>query len=438
MSDGHPVYGVFIFLLFIITNVILYGFGAACQAVNDNLIEERAKEGDKKSIKIIKLISNPSKLINVIHMATIIMNMIAGVWIIGIISSGIGIAMSVQSTVWLRCTIAIVLIVILAVFGIFVPKKIAIRNSIKWVYSLYGIISVLLVVLSPMIYVITKVSNGVLIMIGIDPSDNGDNVTEEEIIDIVNEGHEQGVLLASEAEMITNIVEFGDKEAQDIMTHRKNIIAIDGNCTINEAFDIIINESNSRYPVYDEDIDDIIGILHFRDLITIYADSYKRNMTLLELKDEMLFEPHFIPETHNINALFKCMQSEKIHMAVVIDEYGQTAGIVTMEDILEEIVGNIMDEYDEEENLIQFDGENSYVMEGQTALDDIEDLLDIEFDNEDFDTLNGFMTFELGKIPEEDENFAVEYEGYIFRILKVEDKMISKVEVKKKEQDIKN
>lgn len=255
-----------------------------------------------------------------------------------------------------------------------------------------------------------------------------DNVTDE-IKNIVQEGHQQGELLDSEAEMITNIIEFGDKEAHDIMTHRKNIVAIDADTTIKDCFEFVLGENYSRFPVYEGDIDHIIGVMHLRDLLKIYADSYKRNHTIYELKDEMLFDPHFIPETRNINALFKSMQSEKVHMAVVVDEYGQTTGIVTMEDILEEIVGNIMDEYDVEEQYIFRDSDGSYIMDGYTQLDDIEDMLNISFADEDSDTLSGFIISRMEHLPEDNEQFEVWYSGYRFSVLEVDNKRVKKVRV---------
>lgn len=255
-----------------------------------------------------------------------------------------------------------------------------------------------------------------------------DNVTDE-IKNIVQEGHQQGELLDSEAEMITNIIEFGDKEAHDIMTHRKNIVAIDADTTIKDCFEFVLGENYSRFPVYEGDIDHIIGVMHLRDFLKIYADSYKRNHTIYELKDEMLFDPHFIPETRNINALFKSMQSEKVHMAVVVDEYGQTTGIVTMEDILEEIVGNIMDEYDVEEQYIVRDSDGSYIMDGYTQLDDIEDMLNISFADEDSDTLSGFIISRMEHLPEDNEQFEVWYSGYRFSVLEVDNKRVKKVRV---------
>ncbi len=254
-----------------------------------------------------------------------------------------------------------------------------------------------------------------------------DDVTEEEIIDMVNEGHEHGVLKKNEAEMINNIFEFGEKQAHDIMTHRKSIIAIDCNSTVQETFDFIINESFSRYPVYEGDIDNIIGILHIRDLLKVYVNEESRSKTLKDMQQDILFEAYCIPETRNISLLFKEMQYKKIHIAIVVDEYGQTTGIVTMEDILEEIVGNILDEYDNEEEQIKLQPDGSYIIDGQTPLEDIEDVLNIKFECEDIDTINGFLIYKIGKIPENTEQYQLEYEGYNFKVLAVDNKMISRV-----------
>ena len=211
---------------------------------------------------------------------------------------------------------------------------------------------------------------------------------------MVNEGHDQGVLEASEAEMITNIFEFDDKVASDIMTHRKNVVALESTMTLKETVDFIVKEANnSRFPVYEEDIDNIVGVLHMRDVLYFAEQEEYLDRPISQI-DGLLRSAHFAPEAKNINALFKEMQSEKIHMEIVIDEYGQTAGIVTMEDILEEIVGNIMDEYDNEEPDIVVKENGSFQLSGMTPLDDVEDALEMEFDEDDkdnFDTLNGFL-----------------------------------------------
>lgn len=254
-----------------------------------------------------------------------------------------------------------------------------------------------------------------------------DDVTEEEIMDMVNEGHEQGVLKENEAEMIGNIFEFGDKQAQDVMTHRKSIVAIDCQSTIEEAFNFIMNETYSRYPVYDGDIDNVVGVLHIRDLLKVYVDEENRNKKLADMKNQVLFDASYIPETRNISVLFKEMQSKKVHIAVVIDEYGQTVGLVTMEDILEEIVGNILDEYDDEEEFVSVQPDGSYVMDGQTLLKDIEDMFDISFECDEVDTINGYLIYKMGKIPEDDERYEAVCGGYRFEVMEVHNKMITKV-----------
>lgn len=222
------------------------------------------------------------------------------------------------------------------------------------------------------------------------------------------------------------------------MTHRKNVVALDGSITLREAITFILTEgNNSRYPVYEKDVDDIVGILHLKDAVIYSEQEEYREQRIGEIPG-LLREAHFIPETRNINSLFKEMQSRKVHMEIVVDEYGQTAGIVTMEDILEEIVGNIMDEYDEEENFIVSSEDGAYLMNGMTPLEDVGDALGIEFEEEEYDaydTVNGFLISKLDRIPQEDEHSEVEYQGYVFKILKVENKMIHTIRVTKLPED---
>lgn len=266
-----------------------------------------------------------------------------------------------------------------------------------------------------------------------------ENVTEEDIKDMVNEGHEQGVLESSEAEMITNIFEFNDKEAGDIMTHRKNIVALDGSMSLREAAYFVLKEAkNSRYPVYGKDLDDIIGTVHMRDVL-FHAENLQESRMEIANVPGVLRSAHFIPETRNINSLFKEMQSQKIHMEIVIDEYGQTAGIVTMEDILEKIVGNILDEYDVDEQYIVRGEGDALIMSGMTPLDEAQEELGIVFPEEDlenYDTINGLLISRLDRIPGDDEQPEIEYLGYRFCVLKVENKMIHSVRVTKLPQTL--
>lgn len=256
------------------------------------------------------------------------------------------------------------------------------------------------------------------------------NVIEDEILSMVNEGHETGALQATEAKMINNIFEFSDKEAKDIMTNRSNIIGIDGSECLKDAVSFMLSEANSRYPVYIDNIDHIIGVLHLKDACRMLQDDTKADKPVKSIKG-LLRNANFIPETRKIDVLFKTMQSLKTHFVIVIDEYGQTSGVLTMEDILEEIVGNIFDEYDEEEAFIKSKGKDSYEIDGLTPLDELGDTLDIDFSDLEFETLNGLMISKLEHIPSEHEDFEMYFNGYTFKILAVENKIIKRVLVSK-------
>ena len=257
-----------------------------------------------------------------------------------------------------------------------------------------------------------------------------DDVTEEEIISMVHEGHEKGNILASEVEMINNIFEFDDKEVKDIMTHRKNILSLDGNLSYIDAVQLMIDAGKSRFPVYENDIDNIIGVLHIKDA---FEYSQRNEVFRTSIKDikGLIKEADFVPETVNINDLFKRMQAKKNHLAMVIDEYGQISGIVAMEDILEELVGEIEDEHDEEEDLIQINDDQSYYMDGMTDFSDVKETLNLPLEEDAFETLNGFLIAQMDKIPEEDEKPVINAYGYEFSVLSVNDNVIGQVMIKK-------
>lgn len=259
----------------------------------------------------------------------------------------------------------------------------------------------------------------------------GEDLTEQEIMSMVNEGHENGVLQESEAEMINNIFTLDQKEAKDIMTHRKQIMALDGTCSLQEVLAEIRDMGYSRYPVYLDDVDNIIGIIHIKDILNQMLDQTNMEQQLTKIND-LIRPASFIPETRNIDVLFKSMQSQKIHMVIVVDEYGQTSGLVTMEDILEEIVGNIFDEHDAEEEQIVEEADGSYVIDGMTDFDDVCELLEIHGEElEDFDTLSGFLISRINKIPVNGEHYQVSAYGYRFDVLLVEHRVIRTVRVTK-------
>lgn len=267
---------------------------------------------------------------------------------------------------------------------------------------------------------------------------NAEEFTEEEFRSLVTEGHEQGIFKESEAEMINNISTLDEKEARDIMTHRKNMVSVDGSLTLGEVIAFAVEKRYSRYPVYLEDADNIIGSIHIKDLLAFSLKKDKWDVPITECENLVRTVP-FIPETRNIDVLIKNMQTRKTHLVIVVDEYGQTSGLVTMEDILEEIVGNIQDEHDKEEPMIIPQADGSFLMDGMADFDEVCRLLgweeQIPEDERDFDTLNGYIIAQIDRIPSEEEMISFVSLGYRFDIRKVENRMIRSVLVSRESHE---
>lgn len=261
-----------------------------------------------------------------------------------------------------------------------------------------------------------------------------DEITEDDIKSLVNESQDQGVLEEDEAEMINNIFELNDKEAKDIMTNRNSIVAINADTPISEAINIMLDGNNSRYPVYIDNLDHIIGLLNLRDALRYQKDNPTRNGAIKRYP-KLLREARFVSETRKIDDLFNKMQADKLQVVIVIDEYGQTSGIVSMEDIVEEIVGNILDEYDEEETFIESKGEKTYEIDGLTPLEELEDKFEVKFDEEDIETLSGFLIAKSGKVPSENDSFEIEYQNLKFKTLQIENHVIKNVLMEIMEKD---
>lgn len=417
MGDGGPTASIIIFFILLLIDVFFYGFGAALSSLEGKELKDNES---KKTKRLQRIMENPARYVNTVQLVGTLINIGMGAVYLKLLGEYI-------KSYFLA---VVILVYILLTFGVLIPKKVAAKHPEQWAYTFVNAASFITLVLAPLTGLVSVTASLFLRIFGIKGNEDSTDVTEEGIISMVNEGHEQGVLLASEAEMITNIFEYGDKEAKDIMTHRNQIIAIDGDTPLKEAIRFMLSEKNSRYPVYEENIDHVIGILHLKDAMRIHDKDARINIPIRKIKG-LLREVKVIPETRNIDALFKMMQSSKTQMVIVIDEYGQTEGLIAMEDILEEIVGNILDEYDEDEKYIEQKSEDEYVIEGKTPLKELEEKLGISFDEEEFETLNGFLISKLDRIPEEDEEFSVDVEGYNFKILSVENKMIASVLVTK-------
>ena len=433
MDEGLPSVSIFALVLVLLMDILVHGFGVALGHVREDEIEKRTLESkDSISDKILKALQRDSDYIKDIQYFNIVVNMILG----GLVTIDIGGAIALfigadRDAALVRFGIyfgaGLVISLIIMAFGVLVPRKLASRFPEKWVYACYYPVSFVLSICAPFVMVSNGIASGLLYLFGVRGDTDESDVTEEEIMSMVSEGQEQGVLQETEADMITNIFEFSDKEARDIMTNRKAMVAIDANMSLKDAVNFMMDTNNSRFPVYLDDIDHIIGIMHIRDAMKKLSEETDEELPIRKIKG-LLRQPKFVPETRNIDSLFHSMQSGKTQMVIIIDEYGQTAGLISMEDILEEIVGNIMDEYDEDENFVKpTKNSGEYIIEGKTPLEVLEKRFKISFGESEFETLNGYMISKLDRIPESDEEFSVTVDGYSFKILSVDKHMIQSV-----------
>jgi len=280
---------------------------------------------------------------------------------------------------------------------------------------------------------ISLVANMVLIYLLLHKGkrNNEGTVTEEDIRTMVDVGGDNGSIDETKKEMITNILELRNISVEEIATHRTDIVAVQRSATLEEITEVIIAEKYSRIVVFDDNIDDVVGLFHVKDFLKYALNMNNEEKRAAFAIENVLMKPYFVPFSKKVDELFQEMQKEKVHMAIAIDEYGGTAGLVTMEDLLEEIVGNIQDEYDleEEEDICILD-ENEYRMNGTTSLADVEEQLKITFeDNEDYDTLGGYLIGCLGRIPDDGEQPEVKVDGWLFQIEGIEEKRIEKIRV---------
>ncbi len=440
MDDAHSWYYIVIFLVLIGIDFVFFAFGAAIQNLNATQTESRMEAGDKKAAKVLKIYNRPTNFVNAIQIMATLLGFITGYLVVEKFTKFTVSSFGLEPDILIRtvCVLYYLLCLILIVsIGIIIPKRLAMRNPAKYADILVNTVSLFMICIAPLIFIINLIAKIILKFFSIDMDASAENVTEEDIMSMVNEGHEQGILESSKAKMITNIFELNDKTSSDVMMHRKGIVYVDGDDTLKTVVDFMLSEgSNSRYPVYGEDIDDIIGILNLKDALILANKGMFLDKKIRNIK-RLLRKPYFIPETMSLDKLFKHMQSNKIHMAIVVDEYGQTAGLVTMEDILEEIVGNILDEYDVYEELIIDNKDGTYTVRGMAELEDVAKLINIEFTEEEldnFETLNGFIVSELDRIPNDGEKIELSTHGYLFKCDKVENRMIDTVLIEKNEE----
>ena len=433
--------GLLFFVLLVVETLLSVSL-CVVEDFNENdleAIESRLSTSNIQSLK--RFLSDKSKYANRFHAALITVHILlfCPVFALDLVLSKIIVFSFSMRGIFLVLFFLIIgfifLLINFLLFFLF-PRRV-IRHASEYVKALFTLFSLKLsVVMVPISDLSDLLLTGFFNLIGKNKYNKDDEVTEDDILSMVQESNDQGLIEDDEVAMINNIFELNDKEAKDIMTNRKNIVAINAETTLSDAIKIMLEGSNSRYPVYIDNLDHIIGILHLKDALR-YQDANKSRNGAIKRYPKLLREARFVSETRKIDDLFKKMKDDKLQMVIVIDEYGQTSGLVAMEDILEEIVGNILDEYDKEETFVELKGEKSYEIDGLTPLEELNDVLGIEFDDEDdeIETLNGFLINKLGYVPESDDESVIEYEGYSFKILQVENHIIKNVYVTKLEKN---
>ena len=425
---------IFILIILIGLNAFFAASEIAFISLNDAKIEKQAKEGNKKAKQISKMLEAPSKFLSTIQI---------GITLAGFLSSAFAsdafayrlapifnnlIPLGVGT--WQNISIILITIILsffTIVFGELVPKRFAMKNYEKIAFATIGIIRAISIITAPFVKLLTHTTNAISKIFGVSENEE-EIVTEEEIKMMIDQGEENGTIQEDEKELINNVFEFNDITASEIMTHRTDIFAVDINMTPGELLEEIIKDDcrHSRIPVYDETIDDIKGILYVKDLI--------KNITKKTFKiKNIMKEAYFVSQNKLINEIFKELQKNKMQIAIVVDEYGGTAGLITMEDILEEIVGDIYDEYDEIEEEYEKIDDKTYIISGRMPIYDVNKILKSNIPEGDYDTLSGYLQEELGRIPDEEENPIIETKELTFKIEEYEDKRIIKVKVCKNE-----
>ena len=431
MDDGSrmPLLGLVILVVLILLNGILYGFAAAIRGLSENEIEKMSEEGDRKARLLKKLIDEPERYINAIPLIVTASGILTGV---SLIPPLVGFLHHYIEHFPVLVPVAVICVIFLAAFGILMFRRIGTYRARDYAFRYVGLVYGVVTLLYPITRFITWLARISAAIFGVSVKDQQEAVTEEEIISMVDEAHEQGVIEKNEAEMIQNIISFTDTKAGDIMTHRTSVVAFGQDELLKDIVDRMLEEGDSRYPVYGEDMDDILGLIHYKDTLKFSTqNSWARYKPLKEIPG-LIRKAAFVPETGSISKLFRTMQMKHDHIAVVVDEYGQTAGIVTMEDILEEIVGEILDEYDEDEDAIRTQKDNSVLIDGFAELEDVEEELGISFGDVEMETLNGLLTELLGHIPSDsDLDQEITAYGYRFKILSLGNRTIGKVRAEK-------
>ena len=421
---------ILVLVILILLNAYFAATEIAFISLNDSKIERDAKEGNKKAKQILKMLKSPSKFLATIQIGITLAGFLSSAFASDAFADKLAPVLNtwmpfISLEVWRGVSIVIITIILsffTLVFGELVPKRLAMKYYEKISYATIGVIRGISLLTAPFVKLLTASTNMVSKIFGVGEAEE-EVVTEEEIKMMIDEGEEKGTIERGEKMLLNNVFEFNDIIVSEVMTPRTEMFAIDINDDIKDLLDEIDEFKYSRIPVYDEDIDDIKGILFVKDILKPLKDNKKVNIK------QIMREPYFLPQSKDIDELFKEMQQNKVQMAIVIDEYGGTAGLITMEDIIEELVGNIFDEYDDEEIDVKKIDDNTYILSGTITSYELRKIFNVEIPEGDYETLSGYLIDKLGRIPDEDEHPIIEDKKLTYKVEEIEDKRIKYVKV---------
>lgn len=427
-------------IILIAINAFFAATEIALISINEKKVKNLAESGDKKAKKMLKILDDPTKFLSAIQVGITLAGFLGSAFaadnfaeiLTNFLVNNFNIAASYISLIDTVSVIVVTLILsyFTLVFGELVPKRIAMRHKESLAKSVVGIMSVLTIILKPIIWFLTASTNLILRLFRIDPNAKDDSVSEEDIVIMLDAGADEGTFNENDIEYIKNVFKLDRLSAIDVMTPTNSLIAISKDISQEELLKLIEDEGYSRIPVFDGDIDNIIGILHVKTFLL------KRTSPNFILNDA-ISEPEFVPETQHLDKLFKKMQEDHTHMVVVVDEFGSTAGIVTMEDILEELVGEIWDEQDEELNTITEIASNKYKVKTNLNIEEFFEFFNLQKDDSiESATVNGWILELCDSIPE--EGFVFNYQHLSVKVVKAEDQLTREIEVEvliQKEKD---
>lgn len=432
-TDPSATSNIFAQLLLVAILTLINAFFASAEmaivSVNKHKLKLLANDGNKKAQLLLNFTEDPSKLLATIQVGITL----AGFFSSASAATGISTHLSkILKSINIPYSdqisligITIILSYITLVFGELYPKRIALRNAESLAMFSVKPIMIVSTIASPFVKFLSLSTNFLVKITGIEKNAVEDSVSREELLSFVEVGQEQGVINETEMDMINSIIEFDDKMAKEIMTPSTETFSIDINIPIKEFIDKLLEEQYSRIPVYSKEIDNIIGIVYLKD---IFEAAYHYGFDKIDLR-KIMRKPYFVPETKNIDVLFKELQDSKQHMSILVDEYGGFSGIVTIEDIIEEVMGNIDDEFDIENHYFSKIDNNTFIVDGLLSLVDLNNYLDINIKSDISDTVGGFLINEIGEIPKPNEDITIEYNNVIFKVEEVNEKRIKKVRI---------